>query len=83
MEATDSGMNDSSIVYVRLLGEGTEVFRPTPATLVSGSTYRLVAPPDYDQEDEKWEFCPGSVVLCEPKTLEGDRVLVAVATASA
>ena len=68
-------------VYVRLLNEGTVVYRPVLAVLLSGDAARLVMPRDYDPEGEEWEFPPGSVVRTESRVLEGNRVLVAVAFA--
>jgi hypothetical protein len=74
------GSSSSNVsVYVRLLGEGTNVFRPTLGSPVAGSHVRLLATPDYDEEDEDWEFKPGSVVLVQRRRLEGREVDVAVA----
>ena len=80
--ATDSNMTDLTCVYVRLLGEGTIVFRPAPAQSTGPDTVKLLAPDDYDPDDEDWEFKPGSVVRVEPRTLSGDDVYVAVEKAS-
>ncbi len=74
---TDSSTN-RTVVFVRLLDEGTVVFRPSPARHVGDAVYRLEAPPDYDQEDEAWEFPPGSLVLCEMREMDGGSALVAV-----
>jgi hypothetical protein len=49
-------------VHVRLLNEGTEVFRPARALKMGEGLFRLVASSDYDSEDETWEFLPGAVV---------------------
>lgn len=72
---------EPSRVYVRLLGEGTLVFRASPAEFLGASAARLVAPAGYDPEDEDWEFKPGSVVRVELRQLEGAEVYVAVALA--
>jgi hypothetical protein len=64
-------------IYVRLLDEGTDVFRPTFATQQANSCYLLLPTPDYDQEDETWEFKPGDVVRCKKKLLAGGIRLVA------
>ena len=64
-------------VYVRLLDEGTDVYRPTQAELIRGATYRLLPTPDYDPEDEHLEFAPGQLVRCEPVKLHGGERLVA------
>lgn len=65
-------------VYVRLLGEGVEVYRPVPASMVSTSTFVLDGEDIYDPKDEDWEFPPGSLVNVETKILDGESVLVAV-----
>lgn len=65
-------------VYVRLLGEGVEVYRPVPASMVSTSTFVLYGKDIYDPKDEDWEFPPGSLVNVETKILDGESVLVAV-----
>ncbi|HEY1528417.1 MAG TPA: hypothetical protein VGH51_19500 [Candidatus Angelobacter sp.] len=57
--------NTKRMIYIRLAGEGTDVFRPTEALDLGGGLFKVLAPPDYDPEDEKWEFPPGSVVECE------------------
>ncbi len=68
-------------VYVRLLGEGTFVFRPAPAEFLEPDKARLMAPPGYDPEDEDWEFKPGSIVRVELRQLGGVDAFVAVARA--
>jgi hypothetical protein len=68
-------------VYVRLLGEGTVVFRPALAEFLGPQKARLIAPPSYDPDDEDWEFKPGSVVQVEVRQLEGSDEFLAVAQA--
>jgi hypothetical protein len=58
-------------VFVRLLNEGTDVWRPTNGEVVTPSTVRLSATPDYDSDDEQWEFLPGTVVECEQRMFQG------------
>jgi hypothetical protein len=70
-----------SSVYVRLLGEGVEVYRPVVASMVSTTSYTLGGTDVYDPEDEEWEFSPGSLVTVQERTLNGDVVLVAMSTA--
>jgi hypothetical protein len=48
-------------IYVRLLNEGAEVFS-SGSRSGSRGLYRLVAPNDYDPDDEEWEFRPGETV---------------------
>ena len=53
-------------VYVVLLEEGTDTIRPTQAVDLGNGTYRLLPTPNYDPEDEIWEFPPGTVVRIKP-----------------
>jgi hypothetical protein len=71
----------TTVVYIRLLDEGTDVFRPTLADRTSDGFYRLKPTENYDSEDEHWEFLPGQVVKCESMKLHGGERLVAVALA--
>ena len=52
-------------MFVRLLDEGVEVWRPVPAVTLGNGRYELVATDDYDPEIETWEFPPGAVVMGE------------------
>ena len=72
----------SDTIYVYLLNEGTDVWRPVPSQHVSGDIYVLgqvegVAVPD----DEEWEFPPGTRVKVEKQSLAIGPSLVAVAQA--
>lgn len=68
----------SDTIYVALLDEGTNVWRPVPARRLDDSTYEVLRPTDYDPEDETWEFPPGSVVQCAPRQVSGGERLTAV-----
>ena len=65
-------------IYIRLLDEGTEVLRPTEAEESADGVFKLLPTPDYDPDDEHWEFVPGSVVQSVSRKLDGQDVLVAV-----
>ena len=52
-------------LYVRLLDEGTEVFRPTRALKLGGGLFKLVASSNYDPARETWEHSPGATVRVE------------------
>ena len=65
-------------IYIRLLDEGTEVFRPTSAEPMGSALFKVLPTSNYDPQDEKWEFVPGSLVKCERRKLEGEDALVAV-----
>ena len=70
------------VVYVRLLDEGTDVWRPARATALPDGTFRLLEPNDYDPTAETWEFPPSTKVRCVArKFTDGDEGLVAVARA--
>ena len=65
-------------IYIRLLQEGTEVARPTQAIEIGNGLFQILATPDYDPQDEEWEFLPGSVVRCEPRQAPQGEYLLAV-----
>ena len=70
------------VVYVRLLDEGTDVWRPVHATALPDGTFRLLEPDGYDPNAETWEFPPSTKVRCVTrKFTDGDEGLVAVARA--
>jgi hypothetical protein len=75
-------MSNRETVFVFLEDEGTNVWRPTQAQRLADGTYRLLPPADYDPDDEKWEFPPGSIVRCERRKLSGRQKLVAVRAAA-
>lgn len=64
-------------VFVKLLNEGTDVWRPVPGIPLGEDVYQLVQPVWYSPEDEEWEFLPGSNVVCEIRRLSEGPVLVA------
>jgi hypothetical protein len=81
MSAETISSTERRTVYVRLMGEGTEVYRPTEARVVGEETVMLLAPAGYDPDDEQWEFPPGTTVYCVTRNLRGQHVFVAVAKA--
>ena len=71
-----------AVVYVRLLDEGTDVWRPVRATALPDGTFRLLEPNGYNPNAETWEFLPSTKVRCVTrKFTDGDESLVAVARA--
>jgi hypothetical protein len=68
-------------VYVKLLDEGTDVWRPVPAEDLGQRQYRMLPTDNYDPDDEAWEFLPGTVTICEPRQLSDGVYLVAVGAA--
>lgn len=79
MSAATASDTDAVMVYVRLLGEGTVVYRPAPGTPEGPQLVRLLMPDDYDADDEDWEFKPGTLVRVERRRLSEGDVAVAVA----
>ncbi|GMU81270.1 MAG: hypothetical protein AMXMBFR47_11410 [Planctomycetota bacterium] len=67
-------------IYVRLVGEGVDVWRPVLANEGPDRTY-LIDPNSAVPRDEQWEFQPGERVRCCDMLLTGRNVLVAVASA--
>jgi hypothetical protein len=65
-------------IYVKLLEEGTKVYRPVPAIELKKNIYELRGENIFDAEDEIWEFNPRVHVVVEEKVLNGQLVLVAV-----
>jgi hypothetical protein len=65
-------------IYVQLLNEGTEVFRPVPVTEREPNVFQIMGHDIYDRDDETWEFEPGTIVFAEERVLSGVKVLVAV-----
>ena len=51
-------------IYIPLLDEGAATIRSTQALPLGNDLYKILPTPDYDPEDETWEFLPGSIVQC-------------------
>ena len=70
----------SAQVFVRLLDEGTTVYRPVSATPLADGVYRLDGTP---APDEAWEFAPGTTVRCKSHQFaDGTKGLLVVGGAS-
>ncbi len=65
-------------IYVELLGEGVQVWRPVQAIHAGGSLYRLLPLAGEIMADETWAFPPHSVVVGEQRDLSDGPALVAV-----
>lgn len=73
-------MSDTATIYVALLEEGTDVWRPVAAVPLGGNRFRLSGP---TPEDEIWEYRPGDAVVAELRTFaDTESGLVAVAYAN-
>jgi hypothetical protein len=58
-------MNEPVRVFMALLDEGVDVWRPVFAEWLHDDVYRITEQP-YDREIETWQFEPGASVVCEP-----------------
>lgn len=65
------------LIHIRLLNEGTLVFRPTLGEMIEKDVYKVLPTENYDQEDERWEFPPGKIVLVKKEKREDREILVA------
>ena len=57
-------MTETVTIFVRLLDERVDVWRPVAARHLSGRSYRIVDE-SYDRTVETWEFEPRQDVICE------------------
>jgi hypothetical protein len=62
-------------VYVALLDEGTDAWRPVAAEQVRPGLFRLLGPVP---EGEHWQFQPGDIVRCQERVPSAGRALTAV-----
>ncbi len=65
LKEVDMNSGDIIEIYVQLFDEGVPTARPTKAIYIGNELYRVLPTPDYDPEDEVWEFLPGSLVRCK------------------
>ena len=72
--------DDSETIYVCLLDEGVDVWRPVKARRLSSGAY-LILEQDYDRSTETWQFEPGAVVTCRLKERNGRKITIATAAA--
>jgi hypothetical protein len=64
-------------IFVGLLDEGVDVWRPAQADHVGGAIYRIIIQP-YDREIEAWEHEPGDEVVCEMIQSSEGQILAAI-----
>lgn len=75
---SEGTISNTETIFVYLSDEGTDVWRPTLGRKIGHMVFEVLAPSNYDPENEKWEFVPGTIVECTERILDGTRVLVAV-----
>lgn len=62
-------MKETTEIFVRLLDESIDVWRPVRAEETDAGVFKILEQP-YERDVEKWEFEPNDVVICE--SIEGD-----------
>lgn len=67
-----------TIIYVKLLEEGVNVYRPVPAKKLSENIYKLQGKELYHPSDENWEFPYDSCVEVSEQYLNDGKSLVAI-----
>jgi len=73
-------MAESDTIYVYLLDEGTDCWKPVSAEHLGNDVYRIISV-NKDPEDERWEFGNGEVVRYRHRKLAGGlRMLALVPT---
>lgn len=72
----EDNMTTTRTVYVKLLDEGTDAWRPVEALELEDGSFELGR--NKQDQDEKWEFPSGSRVICSEKIFsDGTSGLVA------
>lgn len=71
----------STKIYVALLDEFVDVWRPVQAERIRDGIYRIIDQA-YERELEVWQFEPGDVVVCEMKELGEGLALTATRKAT-
>ena len=64
-------------IYVYLLNEGTDVWRPVEAEALGSDRYRITSR-NLDPEEEQWQFSTDDIVRCEVRRQSDREFLVAV-----
>jgi len=74
-------MAGATEIFVELMEEGVEVYRPVQATSLGGGLYRIESL--QSDQSEVWRFATGSVVRCRPTRFDGGEVgLLAIESAA-
>lgn len=69
-------MTEAAEIFVRLLDENVDVWRPVKAEQIAADRFRILDQP-YDRGTERWEFEPGDEVVCELVSSDDDDFLAA------
>ena len=63
----------NTTIFIELLEEGTQVWRPVEAEQVREGVFRIIGK---QPEDERWQFASGSVVHCRERTFDGGQTAI-------
>jgi hypothetical protein len=70
-------VTSTDTIYIPLLHEGIEVYRPTAGLRLRENIYQVLPTEHYGSDDECWQFVPGSVVECAMEFRNGQEILIA------
>jgi hypothetical protein len=73
--------SEGETIFISLLDESVDVWRPVQAERLRGNTFLILEQP-YDRELETWQFGPGEVVLCEEVQASDGPILAAARSGS-
>jgi hypothetical protein len=65
------------VIFVALLDEAVEVWRPVRAERERGNIFRIADQP-YDPAEEAWQYEPGDRVVCDLISTSDGEILAAV-----
>ena len=78
LEERKENLSHKTTIFISLMDEGVEVWRPVEAEMIEDGIYRILSTID-DPGDETWQFEYGMIVRCEYKRFsDGATKLVAV-----
>ena len=69
---------DIEEIYIPLINEGTDVWRPAKGRRIKDLIFEVLCPDDYDSMNEDWQFKPGNIVKCKKVNMENKEILVAI-----
>jgi hypothetical protein len=69
-------VTDLTQIFIRLIDEPVDVWRPVLAERQTDSIYRIVDQ-TYNRDIETWEFSPGDEVVCEMIDSSDGQILAA------
>jgi hypothetical protein len=74
----EKDLNMTERIYIPLLDEGIDVWRPIDAEKIGVDTYLIPATYNPQSQGETWQFPPGSIVACKPRKTSDGIILAAI-----